>query len=323
MSSGQQSLLGQMDEDTISELVDTDALEKHLKNARVSIRQFAEFCDDEGITFAEVSPEHVNDWIDTFLMDDYAPRSIRTKVYDVSSMYSSLVNRDSVDENPVEDVDLMEFSGTRMDEHTEVRYLEEEEYEAMIDATSKVRNKLVLQLLWETGCRSSEAVAIKIADIDRDEKSIKIESSKKGELSGSKSRTVYYSRTFELTLREWLDRGERGKYLGAEEGEDGYLLVTRESPQMAVDRITEIVKKVAAEADVQKILYQDASGVDRHRVTAHAFRHSYAVHRVKNGMPIVYLQELLGHEDIEMTREYLEFRKEDIAEAERKYRPSV
>jgi integrase/recombinase XerD len=328
-------ILGRIDEDVIDEVVGAETIRKHLKrvkarkssstlrNRRVAIRQLTEFCQREDLALDDVTREHVNDWIDEFLLEEYAPRSIRTKVYDVSSLYQYLEGRGIVDENPIESVDLREFSGTKIDEYTDVRYLEIEEYEAMVDACEKLRNQLLIELLWETGCRASETVSIQLSDIDRDERSIKIETAKQGALSASKSRTVYYSRSFGRTLQKWLDRGGRAKYLGVEEGDNGYLLVTKEAPSMAVNRVTEIVHKIASEdyADIQQVLYTDASGVERNRVTAHAFRHSYAVHRVKNGMPLVYLQDLLGHEEIEVTRKYLQFRDDDVAEAERKYRP--
>lgn len=333
--SSESTLLGRIDTEMIDAVLGEDLIRKYLrrvkarkspstlKNRRVSIRQFAEFCTRDELTFQEVNPEHINEWIDELLLDDYAPRSIRTKVYDVSSLYQYLEGRGEVDNNPISTVDLNEFSGTKIDEFTEVRYLEIEEYETMIEACAKLRNRVLIELLWETGCRASEAVSIRISDIDRSNRSIKIESAKQGALSASKQRTVYYSRAFGRTLREWLDHGGRSKYLGAGSNADEYLLVTKEAPSMAPSRVSEIVRKIASKefADVQQVLYTDASGVNRNRVTAHAFRHSYAVHRVKNGMPLVYLQDLLGHEEIEVTRRYLQFRDDDVAEAERKYRP--
>jgi integrase/recombinase XerD len=330
-----EDVLGRISEDTIDNVVGADIIRKHLnrvkarkssstlRNRRVALRQFADFCEREGLSFDEIAKEHVNEWIDEFLLDEYAPRSIRTKVYDLSSVYQYLEGRDVVNENPIEDVDLKDFSGTKIGEYTDVRYLEIDEYEAMVDACSKLRNQLLIEFLWETGCRASEAVSTRISDIDREERSINIETAKQGALSASKSRTVYYSRSFSRTLQKWLDRGGRSKYLGVSSDGDGYLLVTKEAPSMAVNRVNEIVHKLASEdyADIQQVLYTDASGTERNRVTAHAFRHSYAVHRVKNGMPLVYLQDLLGHEEIEVTRKYLQFRDDDVAEAERKYRP--
>lgn len=296
--------------------------EKTVQNRRVAFRQFVEHCSECYLNTDEITPEHIELWIDRMLNDDYAPRSIRSKVYAVSAVIGTLVNHGVIDENPVENVELKQYSGTRISKHTETRYLEIEEYEALRDTADKLRNQIVVELLWETGIRATEAVSIEISDIDRDARSIDIESAKKGELSEPQIRTVYYSRGFERSLRDWINRGGRRSYLGAD-GESGHLLVTKEASQMATNRVGEIVADLAEEADIQEVLYTDQSGTERRRVTPHALRHSFAVHRVKNGMPIVYLQELLGHEDIDVTRQYLQFRDDDVADAERRYRPSV
>jgi integrase/recombinase XerD len=290
------SIFGTVDEDLIERVVEKQPVANHLrdvrarnaystlKNRRVSVEQFARFCDRKGITFDEVSKVEVNDWINRFLDNDYAPRTIRTKVYDISALYQDLVARDAVDENPVEDVKLKRFTGTKIEDSDEPRYLEIDEYKSMVEECDKLRNRLVLELLWETGCRAAEAVSIKISDIDREDRRIEIESAKKGELSSTDKRKVYYSRSFEYTLKEWLDKGGRKSYLGVTEDNEGYLLVTKESDEMAVNRVTEIVRDIAERADIQKVIYTNASGMDRHRVTAHIFRYSYAVHRTRQGI---------------------------------------
>jgi len=192
----------------------------------------------------------------------------------------------------------------------------------MIDACPRPRDEMLLRLLWNCGVRAEEAVNIEIeAHIDRDKREINIKTGKQGRTSDVKSRTVYYGRQMERTMRKWLDRGARNKYISADDSP--YLIVSKQAEQPTPNRVTEIVDEVAEKAGVQEELWTDASGRPRHRVTAHSFRHSYAVHRVKQGMPIVYLQELMGHADIDQTRKYLKFRKDDIREAEKKYAPRV
>lgn len=328
-------LWSQLDEDMIEEVVEKRPVLKHLKkldarnapstlkNRRVAIRQFTEFCVREGLTFDDVTKVQVDDWMDELLNQDYAPRSVRTKVYDISALYKDLRSRGVVDKNPVEEVKLKHFTGTKIEEAgDDSRYLEIEEYEKMLEACEKLRNRLLIELLWETGFRATEAVSVQISDIDREERSIEVESAKKGELSSSDNRKVYYSRSFDSTLRKWLDRGGRAKYIGTGAKNEGYLLVTRESDEMAVNRVTEIVRKIAERAGIQEVWYTDASGLDRHRVTAHIFRYSYAVHRTKQGMPLVYLQDLMGHEDMEVTRHYLRYREDDLKQAANDYRPA-
>ncbi|WP_336036640.1 tyrosine-type recombinase/integrase [Halobacterium yunchengense] len=297
-----------------------------LKNRRIAAAQFDEWCRRNGSSLFEADEWLVEDWIDYMLDDEggegFAPRTVRNKIYDISALYQYLKKRNHVDENPVEDVDTSDLTGTIMDEYAEVRYLEPEEYEAMLDACSRVRDELLLRLLWNCGVRAEEAVNIEVeAHLDRDKREITIKTGKQGRTSDVKSRTVYYSRRMERTLRDWLDRGARNKYMSSDSS--SHLIVSKQADHPQPKRVTEIIDEIATDAGVQDELWEDASGRKRYRVTAHSFRHSYAVHRVKQGMPIVYLQELMGHADIEQTRKYLKFRKDDIREAEKKYAPRI
>ncbi|KTG09585.1 hypothetical protein AUR64_17270 [Haloprofundus marisrubri] len=296
-----------------------------LRNRKVVTRQFCEWLDGRKTLF-EVDKRTVKRWMTYLLNDGYAPRSVRQKTYALSAMYRELEDWNEVPENPIEQIDEIEkLSQTRLDEHTDRQYLTIEEYETLVDACDTLRDTLVIQLLWNTGVRVQEAVSITEDAIDRENRSIEVETIKGNKFESSKTRTVYYKRSFGRTLRRWLDEGGRNRYLGANNGDDeGHLLVTREAPTMFVNRVTEIVRKVADEAGIQTELYVDQSGRPRNRIVGHLFRKSYGVHRTKNGMPIAYLTELMGHSDMEITREhYLKFREDDIQEAERTYAPGV
>jgi integrase/recombinase XerD len=292
-----------------------------VKNRRVALRQYQEYLADLEIKLTEVEPYHIEDWIDSLLLDEYAPRTIREKVYCVSAYYEFAKNRGLVDENPVEPVDLSDYSDTKINDETEVRYIDPEQYEKMLE-NANLRDEVLLRLLWDTGVRASEVIKITESDIERDEREIAIETAKSRKLKSNKTRSLHYSRRTEATLREWLDEGGRDSYLGVGDDDDeGHVLVTKQQPKMAVGRVTEIVDERAEDAGIQEEVYEDQAGRSRRRVTAHTLRHSYAVHRVKNGMPLVYLQVLLGHSDIDITRKYLHFRDDDIKDSEARYRP--
>ena len=90
----------------------------------------------------------------------------------------------------------------------------------------------------------------------------------------------------EQTLTKCLYRGGRDAYLRSEESD--YLLIGQSSEQLNSDRPTEILHDYAKEAGIQTKVDEgpNAAGAHRNSVTSHAFRHSFAVHQVKNGMPI-------------------------------------
>nr|WP_254283034.1 site-specific integrase [Halomicroarcula limicola] len=218
---------------------------------------------------------------------------------------------------------------SRSETYKEIRYIEIEDYEKLLDVIDDTRDLLIVQILWNCGVRAQELVNIRVSDItdfngDDDnggggkDRSIKIETAKQ---DGYEDRMVYYPPSVERTLKKWLEGGTRNGYLRANESD--YLILGESSEDLHPNRPTEIIHDYAEEAGIQAKVDKgpNAAGTTRNTVTAHAFRHSFAVHRVRNGMPIVFLSDLLGHSDITQTREYLRFRKEDIKEAEKKYRP--
>jgi len=218
-------------------------------------------------------------------------------------------------------VDVADYEKTKQDEHLDCQYVTKEEFEAMIKACEKTRERLVCRLFWDTGVRVGEAVEIQLSDINRRNKSIEVESEKTKKMAKDEKRIVYYSRALENILTDWLDNGERNSYFGSK---GNYLICSREAEQMYEGSVSDIVRNVADRAGVLKELYKDKSGRTRHFPHPHALRKSYGVYRTKRGMPIAYLSELMGHSDIETTKEkYLKFREDDIKEADRRYRPTV
>lgn len=293
--------------------------ENTYRNRKVAYKQFALYCNEKGISFRDVEHKHIRQFGLKLRKDGYKKRTIETKLYSLSALYQHLRRWDEIAKNPLEHDDFdMEFVKTT-GKYGEIRYIEIEDYKKIIEAVDSLRDELLLRLLWDCGVRSKELVNIEVDDVNRKEQSITILTAKKRD---DEKRKVYYRHRTESCLRKWLDRGGRDAFLKADESD--YLLLGKQSEQLNPNRPTEIVRKYAKNAGVQaKLDTSKVTGVERKKVTAHAFRHSYAVHRVKKGMPIPFLSDLMGHSDIKQTREYLKFREDDIQKAEEKYAPHV
>ena len=296
------------------------------RNRKVVIRQFSEFTVEDDLR--EVGSVEIDDWISHLLADEYAPRTVRAKVYALSAISSELVTREFIRENPVEEVSVENLKQTKQDEyHAEQnkgQYLTVEEYSQLVEATKNLRDEVMTRLLWQTGVRVSEASSIRISDIDRGERSITVRNAKSGKYEETDTRTVYYDRRLGNLLRRYIDQGYREGFVGLseEKEDDGHLLVSNEKYSLNKEYITQFVSETAERAGIQEVMYENKSGNEMNRVNAHLLRKSYGVHRTKNGMPIAYLSELMGHEDVTVTKEnYLHFRDDDIEEAERRYRP--
>lgn len=291
-------------------------------NRRSSYRHYQIFCNERNRDFMDPSVADIEDFIAHQIKHGYKGSTVENRIYDLSSLFKYLAKRSGnpIEENPVNTKEIENIDGIRPREDiSQIRYLEIEEYERLLECVEKLRDRVLIMLLWQTGLRAVEAVNLKIdEDLSREDRSITLLTAKQYE---DKERTVWYKRSLERELKKWLDRGGRDKYLRADESP--YLLLGKEPEQLNPRRPTEIIREYADEAGVQATLAtnRDGMGNDRNKVTAHAFRHSYAVHRVKNGMPINFLRELMGHTDIQQTMEYLDVLDDDIREADEKYRP--
>lgn len=223
-------------------------------------------------------------------------------------------------ENPAEDLDLSGWTalknGTKKEQNLKegVQYLEPDEIDTLAENVPKprLRNELIVRLLYHTGLRRTELTETRLEDIDTKERAIKVRANKTHQ-----NRTVYYQSELDTLLKRWL-KVERKSLATAG---SGYLFPTTHSEQIDPNRITRFVKEAAERAGLQSEVHTDAAGNVRGKVTAHVLRHSFAVQCVKNEMDTRRLQMLMGHSKIETTERYLQFANNDLREAARRYGP--
>lgn len=220
-------------------------------------------------------------------------------------------------ENPAEDLDTSDWQSLKNDskkeqELKEVYYLEPEEVKELADhrTNPKLRNELIIQLLYQTGLRRGELAQTRLKDVDTDERSIKVRSSKT-----HLNRTVYYQPSIDSLLNRWLNVERKSLVTAGSE----FLFPTFKTEQISPKQVNRVVRKAADNSGLQAHVYTNAAGHDQMKVTAHVLRHSFAVQSLKNGMDTRTLQKLMGHAKIETTERYLRLAKSDVREAARRY----
>jgi len=155
--------------------------------------------------------------------------------------------------------------------------LSEEEISAIINATSNLKHRVILMTIYSAGLRISEAINLKIQDIDSQRMQIRVEQSK-----GKKDRYTLLSVKTLDTLRQYFQVYKPNTWLF--EGPKG--------TQYSDRSIQSILKISVAKTDIKK------------RVTVHTLRHSFATHLLENGTDLRYIQTLLGHESSKTTEIY-------------------
>jgi len=163
----------------------------------------------------------------------------------------------------------------------EEKYLPEvlslEEVSKILNATENLKHKAILMTIYSAGLRVSEAVNLKIKDIDSDRMQIKVSQAK-----GNKDRyTLLSPKTLEV-LRKYVTEYKPKEWLF--QGQDGEEYSRR--------TITEILRKSVASAKIKK------------HITVHTLRHSFATHLLEAGTDLRYIQSLLGHANSKTTEIY-------------------
>jgi integrase/recombinase XerD len=162
-------------------------------------------------------------------------------------------------------------------------YLEKEQVDLVLEAAHQCsqRDYLMLRVLWRTGVRVNELLNIRPSDIEAHNSVVNITKAK-----GGKQRRVHLDAETIKMLSEYIW-----------------------TQKLPADRPIFALKQRQVRNIVKR--YGSMIGKDVH---PHTFRHSYAIHCVRNGWDIRRLQQVLGHSSLNVTAIYLQFNDQDIKE---------
>lgn len=163
--------------------------------------------------------------------------------------------------------------------------LSKEEVGMMIKITGNIKHKCLIALIYSCGIRRSEAINMKLEDIDSKRMLIKIRGAK-----GKKDRYVQLSPVILNLLREYYKKEQPKKWLF-----EGF-----NDKQYSETSIFNVIGNAAKRAGIKK------------RVYPHILRHSFATHHLEQGTDLRYIQEWLGHESSRTTEIYTHVSKSNF-----------
>ncbi len=146
------------------------------------------------------------------------------------------------------------------------------------DTSTKIgiRDRAVLELLYDTGMRRGELAGLDLGDVDLDGGTVKIRSGK-----GRIGRLAPLGQEASRWLSAYLK--EARPALAKNDGTNRALFLSKIGTRLDPELVRRTVKLAARAAKIEK------------RVYTHTLRHSVATHLVQNGADIVTVQKLLGH----------------------------
>jgi len=166
------------------------------------------------------------------------------------------------------------------------RVLSKEEIAALVRAIDNVKHKTMIMLGYSCGLRVSEITGLKLTDLDEDRRLLIVRKAK-----GKKDRIVSLSPVMLVMLRDYRDKYKPITYLF--EGQ-------QPGVPYSIRSLESIIQKAKSVAGIKK------------EGSMHMLRHSFATHLLDKGTDVVFIQKLLGHNNLKTTLRYLHVTNKDL-----------
>ena len=254
---------------------------------RRDLADFFCFLEKNGIDYLRIDRYKVRDYLKYLDGKKLKNSTIARRISALRSFYNYLCSIGKITSNIFNNIRNPKL------EKKLPNYLSYEELEEIFEnidmSTPKgIRNRLIIEMFYATGCRVSELINIKMNDINRQNKTIRIMG------KGSKERIVYYGDYAQMYLDKYLATGYNEN--------KQYLFLNDKKDKMSIEDVELIIKNIVADLSLKT------------HVTPHTLRHTFATHLLNNGADIKSVQELLGHASLNTTGIYTHVSNERIKE---------
>jgi integrase/recombinase XerD len=168
------------------------------------------------------------------------------------------------------------------------------------DTRQGVRDRAILETLYATGMRVSEAALLTVDNVNRQIGFLRCVG------KGNKERIIPLGKKALASIERYLEVS-RGALLNGKSS--AYLFVGRTGVRLSRQSIWKIIKRYAKLARIRK------------PVRPHILRHSFATHLLERGADLRSVQEMLGHANISTTQLYTHINKERLKSIHRQFHP--
>ena len=183
-----------------------------------------------------------------------------------------------------------------------IKYLTNDEWKSLKSRIDNYRDKILIQVLYSTGCRVGEVSLIRVEQIDFENRFIHIP---------PENTKTKQGRTVRVGLEALNDIKA---YLKVKKRKNGWLFAGYKG-HLGSRRIQQLINKYAVKSGIQDIYGKDITGRKLCRVTPHTLRHTHIVHNLMSGVPANVVQQQAGHKRLTTTQIYSRVAPEQIKEA--------
>ncbi len=290
-------------EDMIKDYIDYTKFERKLsketsKSYSYDLVHFMNFLKLNKINnFSLVNQKILEKYLEYLNNKNEDSRSISRNITSINNFFKFLLQEEEINNNPCE------FIARPKLKKQLPNVLSVEEVDDLLNIKLETifdyRNKAMLELLYSTGLRISEAVNLTTRDIDFENCIIRCIG------KGSKERIVPINDYAIHFLREYYDK----RSLLLKRKLCDYVFLNNHGERLTRQGFNKILNNILKSKSINK------------KVTPHILRHSFATHMLNGGANLRSIQLLLGHSDISTTMIYTHISREKIKEDYKKFHP--
>ncbi|MET4558993.1 integrase/recombinase XerD [Lysinibacillus parviboronicapiens] len=273
-----------------------------LASYRRDLENYVQFLQEaEGMSsFHKVERTTILRHLEQLRMQGKTSRTVARHISSIRSFHQFLLREKRTETDPTVHLEMPTI------EQKLPNILSIEEIESLLIAPNRskpqgVRDVAMLELLYGSGMRISELIALDLADIHLTMGFVRVFG------KGGKERIIPLGKSALSALSAYLD-GARGQLQGKYPKTDAFFINQR-GKRLTRQGCWKLMKEHALKAGIQ------------HELTPHTLRHSFATHLVENGADLRAVQEMLGHADISTTQIYTHISKTRLSEVYKQFHP--
>lgn len=258
---------------------------------RNDLSQFADFLSTTmpaGSSWSDVKPEHIDAYVAKLTSGNYTPSTTARKIAAMKTLFHWLSEDRGDAHRHVSDDPTVHLRSPKVQKRAP-RLLTEEEVSRLFEAASKtppprsLRDRALLEVIYSTGMRVSEAISLKLGDIDFESGTVRCAG------RGTRQRVAPLTLNAINALRDYLDRA-RADMMGS--ATTDFVFLNPLGTKLTRQAVWQLTRQYAQQAGVEGEL------------TPHTLRHSRAAHMLNSGEDIKRVQEWLGHANLATTQMY-------------------
>lgn len=230
-------------------------------------------------SISKISETSLNSYVLNLEREGFSPASVSRNISSIKNFFLYLIKQGKISKDPSERLKPPKIT-RKVPEIMDIDDIRLLLQQPDINTSKGIRDRAMLELLYATGIKVSELISLKLSDVNLKMKYITCE--------GKNERNIPFGKPAKEAIEAYLAiRKETFDRQGSE-----YLILNTSGEQLSRQGFWKIIKGYAEAAGMK--------GVNPNRI-----RRSFAMHLIENGADLESVRELMGHNDIMSTQQYI------------------